>query len=85
MLFRSRLVGVVTEMAIRLNLTWINLIQYDNTSEVFGVNSRLQWIPKAGRTGFIVLNHNLQDFDKDDVLRSSLSDLNVKFAYTFRF
>ena len=53
--------------------------------EVLGVNSRLQWIPKAGRTGFIVLNHNLQDFDKDDVLHSSLSDLNVKFAYTFRF
>ena len=37
------------------------------------------------RSGFIVLNHNLQDFDKDDVLHSSLSDLNVKFAYTFRF
>ncbi len=83
--FTSRLVGVVTEMAIRLNLTWINLIQYDNTSEVLGVNSRLQWIPKAGREGFIVLNHNLQDVDKDDVLHSALADVNVKFAYTFRF
>jgi hypothetical protein len=49
--FTSRLFQVVTEVAIRLNLTWINLIQYDNNSEILGV----------------------------------MSDLNVKFGYTFRF
>jgi hypothetical protein len=83
--FTSRLLQVVTEVAIRLNLTWINLVQYDNNSEVLGVNSRLHWIPKAGREGFIVLNHNVQDFDKDNTFHSALSDLNVKFSYTFRF
>ncbi len=83
--FTTRLIQVITQMAIRLNLTWINIVQYDNASEVLGVNSRLQWIPKAGREGFIVLNHNLQDFDKDGAFQSALSDLNVKFAYTFRF
>ena len=49
------------------------------------MNSRLQWIPKAGQEGFIVLNHNLQDFDKDNAFHSALSDLSVKFSYTFRF
>jgi hypothetical protein len=83
--FTTRLVQVIAEMAIRLNLTWINIVQYDNASEVLGVNSRLQWIPKAGREGFIVLNHNMQDYDKDGTFHSTLSDLNVKFSYTFRF
>ena len=55
------------------------------TSEILGVNSRLHWIPKAGREGFIVLNHNVQDYDKDNEFHSALSDLNVKFSYTFRF
>ena len=68
-----------------MNLTWINLVQYDNNSEILGVNSRLHWIPKAGREGFIVLNHNVQDFDKNNSFHSALSDLNVKFSYTFRF
>jgi hypothetical protein len=83
--FTARLFQVITEVAISLNLTWINLIQYDNASEIFGVNSRLQWIPKAGQKGFIVLNHNVQDFDKDNRFHSALSDLSVKFSYTFRF
>jgi hypothetical protein len=83
--FTTRLIQVITQMAIRLNLTWINIVQYDNASEVLGVNSRLQWIPKAGREGFIVLNHNLEDLDKDGTFHSQLADLNVKFSYTFRF
>ena len=83
--FTSRLLRISTEVAIRLNLTWVNLIQYDNGSEVLGINSRLHWIPKAGREGFIVLNHNLQDLDKDNTFHSQQSDLNVKFSYTFRF
>jgi len=83
--FITRLFQVNTEVAIRLNLTWINLIQYDNNSEVLGVNSRIQWIPKAGQEGFIVLNHNLQDVDKDNSFHTALSDLSVKFSYTFRF
>jgi hypothetical protein len=83
--FTARLFQIATEVAITLNLTWVNLLQYDNASEVLGVNSRLQWIPKAGQKGFIVLNHNMQDFDKDNSFQSAVSDLSVKFSYTFRF
>jgi Carbohydrate family 9 binding domain-like/Domain of unknown function (DUF5916) len=83
--FTSRLFQVGTEVALRLNLTWVNLLQYDNSSEVFGLNSRLHWIPKAGREGFIVLNHNVADPDKNNRFESALADVSVKFSYTFRF
>ncbi len=66
-------------------LSWTNLIQYDNVSETMGFNSRLHWIPQAGREGFIVLNHSLEDIDKNDVFHSTGADIAVKFNYTWRF
>jgi hypothetical protein len=66
-------------------LSWINLIQYDNFSEVVGFNSRLHWIPEAGREGFIVFNHNLADPEKNDSFHSTNADISVKFSYTWRF
>jgi hypothetical protein len=83
--FVSRLLGVTTEVNFSSRLSWISLIQYDNGSEVLGINSRLHWVPRAGQEGFIILNHNLQDFDKDNSFQSAFSDLSVKFSYTFRF
>ena len=83
--FISRLLGFTTEVAFSSTLFWVNLIQYDNDSEEVGINSRLQWIPRAGQEGFIVLNHNLQDFDKDNTFDSQRADLSLKFNYTFRF
>ena len=66
-------------------LSWVNLIQYDNFSEVVGFNSRLHWIPEAGREGFIVFNHNVSDPDQNDSFHSTNADMSVKFSYTFRF
>jgi len=83
--FISRLLGWTTEFAFSSTLFWVNLIQYDNDSEEIGINSRLQWIPRSGQEGFIVLNHNLQDFDKNNKFNSQRADLSLKFNYTFRF
>ena len=52
---------------------------------MLGINSRLHWIPEAGREAFIVLNHNLEDFDRNDSFRSRAGDLSLKFSYAFRF
>ena len=60
-------------------------MQYDNVSEIVGINTRLQWIPEAGQEGFIVLNYNMEDEDKDNKFRSLNADLSIKFTYTFRF
>lgn len=83
--FVVRLVTFQADIIFSSTLSWVNLIQYDNVSETVGINSRLHWIPEAGREAFIVLNHNLQDTDKNDSFHSSQADLTLKLNYTFRF
>lgn len=82
--FVTRLTSVSTQVAFSSTLYWISLAQYDNLSEQLGINTRLQWIPRAGQEGFIVLNYNLQDLDRDNSFESAYSDISVKFRYTFR-
>ena len=83
--FITRLTSLGAEINFSPTLYWVNLFQYDNVSEVLGVNARLVWIPTAGQEGLIVFNHSLQDRDKDNSFVSELSDINVKLSYTFRF
>ena len=83
--FVVRLVTLRADIIFSSTLSWVNLIQYDNVSETVGVNSRLHWIPEAGREAFIVLNHNLQDIDRNNSFHSSQADLTLKVNYTFRF
>ena len=83
--FALRLARVGLDLIFSNTLSWANLIQYDNDSEAIGLNSRLHWIPQAGREAFVVLNHNLQDIDRNDSFHSTLADLSIKFSYTFRF
>jgi hypothetical protein len=83
--FIARLARLTLEAAFSSKLSWVNLIQYDNFSETIGVNSRLHWVPQAGREGFIVVNHNLEDLDRDNDFHSTFSEATVKFGYTFRF
>jgi len=83
--FITRLSSVTSEVAFSSTLYWISLIQYDNISEEIGINTRLQWIPRAGQEGFIVLNYGLQDWDQDNTFNTAFNDLSIKFRYTFRF
>jgi hypothetical protein len=83
--FTTRLSSVNSQVAFSPTLYWITLAQYDNVSEEIGINTRLQWIPRAGQEGFIVLNYGLQDWDSDNSFQVASSDLSVKFRYTFRF
>lgn len=83
--FTTRLVSLNTQVAFSSTLYWVSLLQYDNVSEELGINTRLQWIPRAGQEGFVVLNYNFEDRDKNDSFRSMARDLSVKFKYTFRY
>ena len=83
--FIVRIATVRMQYAFSSHLAWTNLIQYDTVSEVAGINSRLHWIPQAGREGFIVLNHSMSDVDKNDSFKSLAADVTIKFGYTFRF
>ena len=83
--FETRLVQFRTNVVFSARLSWVNLIQYDNISETMGINSRIHWIPEAGREAFLVLNHSLQDIDRDNNFNSSFSEASIKLNYTFRF
>jgi len=83
--FITRLSTLQTQTAFSSTLFWVNLFQYDNVSEEVGLNTRFQWIPKAGQEAFVVLNYNMQDRDKDNRFSAAAFDTSVKFRYTFRF
>jgi hypothetical protein len=83
--FVTRLVEFRADVAFSSKLSWVTRIQYDNVSELMGVNLRVHWVPEAGREGFFVINHNLEDLDLDNRFHSALSEASVKFSYTFRF
>jgi hypothetical protein len=83
--FVTRLVGFQTDVAFSSKFSWVTRIQYDNVSELMGINLRLHWVPESGREGFFVINHDLEDYDLDNRFHSALSEASLKFSYTFRF
>ena len=82
--FITQLMTLRTRIIFSNTLSWVNLAQYDNLSRVLGINSRLHWIPQAGRELFFVINHNLVD-DVDTGFRSTNADITLKINYTLRF
>ena len=83
--FTTRLITTGLDWVFSSTLSWVNLLQYDNVSETAGINMRLHWIPEAGREVFFVINHTLEDFDRDNRFHSTFSEATVKMSYTFRF
>jgi hypothetical protein len=85
--FVTRVVRLSLETIFSSRWSWVNLLQYDNVSRTIGVNSRLHWIPQAGREAFLVLNHNLRDnpLEPDNDFHTAFSEVTLKYSYTFRF
>ncbi len=83
--FEVRLLRAELDIAFSSTLSLVNLVQYDNISDVAGINVRLHWIPQAGREVYFVINHNLESVDGDGRFRSQFSDATAKVNYTFRF
>jgi len=63
--FTVRLLSAGVTVAFDSHWSWTNVAQYDNVSEVLGVNSRLHWTPRAGRNAYLVVNHGRQDLVRD--------------------
>lgn len=83
--FTVRLASLQSLISFNNKLSWSTMLQYDNVSESLGINSRLHWIPEAGKQAFLVLNYGLNDLDKDSRFTSVNADLSAKVNYTFRF
>ncbi len=82
--FTSHLASLKSDIAFNSRWSWSNLLQYDNTAEAFGVNSRLRYIPEAGQEMVLVFNHGAS-VDPSNHLSSTQSELNLKLSYTFRY
>jgi hypothetical protein len=82
--FTSHLASLRSDFAFNSRWSWSNLLQYDNTAELFGVNSRLRYIPEAGKEMVLVLNHGAS-VDPANHLSSLQNELNLKVSYTFRY
>jgi len=82
--FTSRLASLRGDFAFNSSWSWSNLVQYDNTAEVFGVNSRLRFMPTAGREILLVLNHGAT-IEEDNRLSRRDNEIILKFSYTFRY
>lgn len=66
--------------------TWLlfsAIAQYDNLSNLLGVNSRLRWIITPGSDLYLVYNHNWLEEDSRFVTRQRTG--TVKVSYTHRF
>jgi hypothetical protein len=83
--FTTRLLRAQFDIVFSNTLSWVNLVQYDNVSETIGINSRLHWLPQAGRNVYFVLNHNYEERIADRNFHSTTTDLTLKADYTFRF
>jgi len=82
--FTSHLASLRSDIAFNSRWSWSNLLQYNNTADAAGINSRLRYIPEAGREVILVLNHGA-DVDPENRLQSTVNDINLKVSYTFRY
>ena len=81
--FVTRLLAMRLDLHPSANLSWTNLIQYDNVSKLAGINSRLRWIPVEGREIFLVWN---QGFDaRDGQLGNRRTEAIAKVGWLMRF
>ena len=82
--FDTQLIRLRADVAFNAEWAWITTAQYDNQSELLGMNSRLQWIPQAGREFYEIYNGGWLDDDTRGFQTIGQS-ATVKLNYTFRF
>jgi uncharacterized protein DUF5916 len=80
--FSTRIVRARLNIFFTPDLSWNNFVQYDNVSDLLGINSRLRWIIEPGREFFFVIN---QGFLTDGDFRSAVTEVSAKLGWTFRF
>tara|TARA_R110002110_G_scaffold376446_1_gene586279 strand:+ start:31514 stop:33721 length:2208 start_codon:yes stop_codon:yes gene_type:complete len=82
----SRQITLDASVAINPEWSWISLLQYENRSNTFGINSRLHWTPQAGEDFYLVVNYNFDStagaFREMNPLQS---EIVLKYTRNFRF
>ncbi len=81
--FDTRLGSVRLRIHFTPEITWSNLVQYDNVSDTIGLNSRVRWEIRPGTSLFVVANQNSDR--SAGRLETISTELTVKLGATFRF
>jgi hypothetical protein len=82
--FFTQLFSLQADYNFSPNVSWANLVQYDNESRILGFQSRFRWILKPGNDLFLVMNRGwFRTFDHEYI--SSFDKGTIKLQYTFRY
>ena len=81
--FETKIARVRADFSFSPELSWSNFVQWDNASDTYGLNSRVQYIPKPGHFWFLVFNETF--LDDEDSFSPLFQELAVKVTYTIRF
>lgn len=83
--FDNRVTSADLTIAFASELSWVNLIQFDNVSNDLGIDSRFRWVPEPGRNYYLVLSYNMNRNEFDDRWSTTRTGLTAKLDHTFRF
>ncbi len=82
--FETQLLRLRTDVAFNAEWAWVTTAQYDNQSDFLSINSRLQWIPEAGREFYFIYNGGWLDEDTRG-FQTVGESATIKLNHTFRF
>ena len=83
--FHTQIFALSADFNFSPRISWANLVQYDNESNILGLQSRFRWILKPGNDLFVVVNRGWEDIGEvGNRFRNAFDRGSVKFQYTFR-
>ena len=81
--FITRVLRVRGDVTFSPDLSWNTTLQWDNVSDVMGINSRVRWIYRPGQEVFFVVNQGFST--EDDRLDALATEITLKVGLTLRF
>ena len=81
--FQVRLASTRLKLTLTPDLSWHNLVQYDDVTQTIGFSSRIRWEFRPGAFAYLVLNQNVdRDHGRPSVRQSAVT---AKVGMSFRF
>ena len=81
--FTQRLARIRFNLAFTPQISWTNVLQYDNVARSMGLNSIFRWEIESGHELFLVLNHGWDE--ENSQFHPTHRDVGAKIRWTFRF
>ncbi len=83
--FTQRLARTRLNLSLTPEISWTNVVQYDNVTDRIGLNSIFRWEIESGNELFLVFNQNWKQDQGSSGFQPTHSQLATKVVWTFRF